>query len=54
MCHPERGAASGRNQKCLLEKQDVAPLQRSAASGRNQKCLLKKQDVAPLQRSEAQ
>jgi hypothetical protein len=30
VCHVERGAASGRNQKCLLKKQDVAPLQRSA------------------------
>ena len=28
-CRAERGAASGRNQKCLLKKQDVAPLQRS-------------------------
>jgi len=28
-CHVEHGAASGRNQKCLLKKQDVAPLQRS-------------------------
>ena len=31
ICHCEHGAASGRNQKCLLKKQDVAPLQRSEA-----------------------
>jgi len=30
-CRAERGAASGRNRKCLLKKQDVAPLQRSVA-----------------------
>jgi hypothetical protein len=47
-CHRELGAAFGRNQKCLLKKQDVAPLQYRAACGRNHRCLLKKQDVTAL------
>jgi len=35
-CHCELGAASGRNQKCLLKKQDVAHLQCRARSLRRQ------------------
>jgi len=35
-CHCELGAASRRNQECLLKKQDIAPLRRSEAISRTE------------------